>query len=273
MKKISKKKIIFIIIIIFLAATAWFEHPVTEHVKVSGNGKINSPFRIALVTDLHSCYYGKNQSQLIKMIDKENVDMILLAGDIFDDRLSETNAKLLIEGICERYPCFYVTGNHEFWGGRQDEIKEYLAYNNVMPEDGTYSLLDIGGSTIVIAGVDDPTYMTMDEWTRQFENTFCDEYKDNYKILMSHRPEMGDVYANYDYDLVVCGHAHGGQWRIPFTGYGVASPNQGLFPKYVDGLYKLANGADMVVSRGLCRERMPYPRFFNHPELVIIDVE
>lgn len=85
MKKISKKKIIFIIIIIFLAATAWFEHPVTEHVKVSGNGKINSPFRIALVTDLHSCYYGKNQSQLINMIDKENVDVILLAGDIFDD--------------------------------------------------------------------------------------------------------------------------------------------------------------------------------------------
>jgi predicted MPP superfamily phosphohydrolase len=273
MKKISKKKIIFIVIIIFLAATAWFEHPVTEHVKVSGNGKINSPFRIALITDLHSCYYGKNQSQLIKMIDKENVDVILLAGDIFDDRLSETNAKLLIEGICERYPCFYVTGNHEFWGGRQDEIKEYLAYNNVMPEDGTYSLLDIGGSTIVIAGVDDPTYMTMEEWTQQFDNTFCVEYKDNYKILMSHRPEMCDVYANYDYDLVVCGHAHGGQWRIPFTGYGVASPNQGLFPKYVDGLYKLANGADMIVSRGLCRERMPYPRFFNHPELVIIDVE
>ena len=135
------------------------------------------------------------------------------------------------------------------------------------------AITKIRGIRIVIAGVDDPTYMTMDEWTRQFENTFCDEYKDNYKILMSHRPEMGDVYANYDYDLVVCGHAHGGQWRIPFTGYGIASPDQGLFPKYVDGLYKLANGADMVVSRGLCRERMPYPRFFNHPELVIIDVE
>ena len=114
----------------------------------------------------------------------------------------------------------------------------------------------------------------MEEWTHQLEEAVCDEeYSDNYKILLSHRPEKGDYYSKYDYDLVVCGHAHGGQWRIPFTKYGVAAPDQKLFPEFVDGLYRLSNGADMVVSRGLCRERMPYPRFFNHPEIVIIDVE
>lgn len=275
-EKISlmKKKVIFLIILILLIATVWYEWPVTEHIKVSGNGKLNSPVRIALVTDLHSCYYGKNQSQLIKMIDDENVDIILLAGDIFDDRLSETNAKAFIEGVCDRYSCYYVTGNHEFWSGKQDEIKEYLNSNNVMALDGAYSIFEEKDNTIIIAGVDDPTYMTMDEWTHQFEEAVCDdEYKDNYKILLSHRPEMGDVYAEYDYDLVVCGHAHGGQWKIPFTQCGVAAPNQGLLPKFVDGAYELSNGADMVVSRGLCRERMPYPRFFNHPEVVIIDVE
>ncbi len=268
------KKIIFIIVIVLIVATVWFEHPVTEHITISGNGKINSPIRIALVTDLHSCYYGKNQSQLIKMIDDENVDIVLMSGDIFDDRLSQTNARKFIEGICDRYSCYYVTGNHEFWGGKQDEIKEYLNSHNVKALEGTYAIFEENGNTIIVAGVDDPTYMTMDEWKHQFEEAACDEeYKENYKILLSHRPEMGDVYADYDYDLVVCGHAHGGQWRIPFSGYGVAAPDQGLFPRFVDGLYKLSNGTDMVVSRGLCRERMPYPRLFNHPEVVIIDVE
>ena len=76
----------------------------------------------------------------------------------------------------------------------------------------------------------------------------------------------------YDFDLILCGHAHGGQWRIPFTKRGVAAPNQGLLPAYVDGLYDLDNGSKMIVSRGLARERMPYPRFFNHPEVVIIDI-
>ncbi len=269
-----KKKIILIVIAIFLFSIAWFELPVTEHIKLCGNGKLSSPVRIALVTDLHSCYYGKNQSQLIKMIDDENADIVLLSGDIFDDRFNDTNTKKFIEGICDRYDCYYVTGNHEIWSGKQDEIKEYLNSNNVMALDGAYSILELKGNTVIIAGVDDPTYMTMDEWTHQFEEAVCDEeYKNNYKILLSHRPERGDVYSKYDYDLVVCGHAHGGQWRIPFTKFGVEAPDQGLFPQFVDGLYKLSNGADMVVSRGLCRERMPYPRFFNHPEVVIIDVE
>ncbi|WP_022753090.1 metallophosphoesterase [Butyrivibrio fibrisolvens] len=268
------KKIILIVIVILLAIIFWFEVPVTEHIKVSGNDKIDTPIRIALITDLHSCYYGRNQSQLINMIDDENVDIILMSGDIFDDKFSEKNARLFIEGVCDRYPCFYVTGNHEFWSGRQDEIKEYLEAHNVTALEGEYSAIEVNGNTIVIAGVDDPTYMTMDDWTRQLEATDCgEEYQDSYKILLSHRPELVDVYAGYDYDLVVCGHAHGGQWRIPFTGVGVVAPNQGRFPKYVDGLYELSNGTDMVVSRGLCRERMPYPRFFNHPEVVIIDVE
>ena len=268
-----KKKIIWTVIIILFAAVVWFEHPVTEHVKVSGNGKLDSAVRIALVTDLHSCYYGKNQSRLIKMIDDESVDIILLAGDIFDDQLSDTNAKRFIEGVCDRYPCYYVTGNHEFWSGKQDEIKEYLNANKVMVLEGAYSIVNIRENTIVIAGVDDPAYMTESEWVHQLDHAICDEYKDNYRILMSHRPEKGDVYANYNHDLVVCGHAHGGQWRIPFTGYGVIAPNQGFFPQFVDGRYQLSNGTDMVVSRGLCRERMPYPRFFNHPEIVVIDVE
>ena len=272
----KKKKVLIItalILLLPLLLAAWYEIPVTEEIRLLSYGKLDSPVRMALVTDLHSCYYGKNQAQLVKMIDDGNVDMILLSGDIFDNRFEDTNTKIFIEQVCDRYPCYYVTGNHDIWSGRQDEIKQYLREKNVTVLDGAYSTIEIRGNTIVVCGVDDPTYMTEEEWIRQLDDACPEDYADNYRILLSHRPERGDTYAKYNFDLVVCGHAHGGQWRIPFTQMGVEAPDQGRFPKFVAGKYELSNGADMVVSRGLCRERMPYPRFFNHPEIVIIDVE
>ena len=267
------KNVILVIVLLLLLTTIWFEIPVTEEIKVSGKDKVASPVRIALITDLHSCYYGKDQAQLIKMVDKANVDAILLSGDIFDNKFDDDNTKKFIEGVCDRYPCFYVTGNHEIWSGRADEMKQYLKEKGVTVLDGCYSPVEINGNTIVICGVDDPTYMTADEWEQQLQDACPEQYQDCYRILLSHRPERGDDYSNYNFDMVVCGHAHGGQWRIPFTRYGVVAPDQGPYPRFVDGQYELSNGADMIVSRGLCRERMPYPRFFNHPELVVIEVE
>ena len=265
-------KLLAVIAIVMIAATIWYEVPVTEHITISGEGKIGSPVRFALVTDLHSCYYGKDQSQLIKMIDKEKPDAILLSGDIFDDRLGQKNARIFIEGVADRYPCFYVTGNHEFWSKKEDEMKEFLASKGVTVLEGNARNISINGNDIDICGVDDPTYMTESEWEERLDRADKESNSGNYRILLSHRPEKVEVYEKYNFDLILCGHAHGGQWRIPFTKRGVAAPNQGLLPAYVDGLYDLDNGSEMIVSRGLARERMPYPRFFNHPEVVIIDI-
>ena len=265
-------KLLAVIAIVMIAATIWYEVPVTEHITISGEGKIGSPVRFALVTDLHSCYYGKEQSQLIKMIDKEKPDAILMSGDIFDDRLGQKNARIFIEGVADRYPCFYVTGNHEFWSKKEDEMKEFLASKGVTVLEGNARNISINGNDIDICGVDDPTYMTEPEWEERLDGADKESNSENYRILLSHRPEKVEVYAKYNFDLILCGHAHGGQWRIPFTKRGVAAPNQGLLPAYVDGLYELDNGSKMIVSRGLARERMPYPRFFNHPEVVIIDI-
>ncbi len=265
-------KLLMVIAIVMIAATIWYEVPVTEHITISGEGKIDSLVRFALVTDLHSCYYGKDQSQLIRMIDKEKPDAILLSGDIFDDRLGQKNARIFIEGVADRYPCFYVTGNHEFWSKKEDEVKEFLASKGVTVLEGNARNISINGNDIDICGVDDPTYMTESEWEERLDRADKESNSENYRILLSHRPEKVEVYEKYNFDLILCGHAHGGQWRIPFTKRGVAAPNQGLLPAYVDGLYDLDNGSEMIVSRGLARERMPYPRFFNHPEVVIIDI-
>ncbi len=271
----NKKKILkllAVIAIVMIAATIWYEVPVTEHITISGEGKIGSPVRFALITDLHSCYYGKDQSQLIKMIDKAKPDAILMSGDIFDDRLGQKNARIFIEGVADRYPCFYVAGNHEFWSKKEDEMKEFLASKGVTVLEGNARNISINGNSLDICGVDDPTYMTEPEWEERLDGADKESDPGNYRILLSHRPEKVEAYKKYDFDLILCGHAHGGQWRIPFTKRGVAAPNQGLLPAYVDGLYDLDNGSEMIVSRGLARERMPYPRFFNHPEVVIIDI-
>ncbi|MBR1853426.1 MAG: hypothetical protein IJ794_09850 [Lachnospiraceae bacterium] len=92
------------------------------------------------------------------------------------------------------------------------------------------------------------------------------------RILLSHRPEKVDLYAQYDFDLILTGHAHAGQFRIPWINEGVWAPDQGLMAKYVNGIYELSNGTLMEVSRGLARESTPLPRFFNHPEIVSIEI-
>lgn len=268
----SSHKPFYIFLMLVMLLIVWYEIPVTEHITLKSD-KISEPIRIALVTDLHSCSYGKNEAALVKMVEKSEPDIVLMAGDIFDDKLKDDNSKAFISAISGRYKCFYVTGNHEFWSGRVDEMKEWLTGNGIAVLDGKCLTDEINGNTVDFCGVDDPTDMTDSEWVGQLNRAYEESSPDHYRILLSHRPERQDKYEKYYFDLVVTGHAHGGQCRIPFTNIGIVAPDQYLFPKYISGLYELDNGVNMVVSRGLARESTPAPRFFNHPELVIIDVE
>jgi len=245
--------------------------------------KISVPLRIALVTDLHSCRYGREQIDLIRAIENEKPDAILLGGDIFDDVIGDTYAEQFIRGIAGRYPCFYVTGNHEYWSGLSnfaDKMSILEAYD-VSVLSGTCQVLNIRGEEILICGVEDPDIYRIhsDISKKEAEDHFLSqlktvgsEAKDDFcTILLSHRPEYFDDYLDYRFDLVLCGHAHGGQWRIPGILNGLFAPDQGLFPKYAGGRYD-QNGITMIVSRGLARESTRIPRIFNRPELVIVNL-
>ena len=128
------------------------------------------------------------------------------------------------------------------------------------------------GCKIDICGVDDPTYMSDSAWKEQIDRAYSETDPSHVKILLSHRPERVPVYEEYDFDLILTGHAHAGQFRIPFINRGILAPDQGFMASYVNGKYELINGSVMVVSRGLARESTPLPRYFNHPELVIINI-
>ena len=238
--------------------------------------KIDSPVRIALITDLHSCKYGENETELIEAIDSQHPDIIMLCGDIFDDQLSNDNTEIFLRGINGRYPIYYVTGNHEFWGGvdRYNDEMDVIDGLDITRLQGQIDTIEVNGNTITVAGVDDYDSHLVDS-DLILENQFVDCYLnlsvDSYNIILSHRPEYFDTYEAQDYDLALCGHAHGGQWRIPGILNGIYAPNQGLFPEYAGGLYH-EDTTTMIVSRGLARESTRIPRLYNPPELVIIDI-
>lgn len=240
--------------------------------------QISSEIRIALVTDLHSCRYGKNQKNLISAVDSLSPDLILLGGDIFDDELPDQNTELFLAGIAGRYPCYYVTGNHE----HRSEPREFADKMSVLEKHGVVILsgecrtVSVNGETINICGVDDPNAHPEAEWRNAFasqlERTRTVSDNGCCTVLLSHRPEHFDAYADLGFDLVLTGHAHGGQWRIPLMINGLFAPDQGFFPEYAGGLYE-KSGTSMIVSRGLARESTRLPRIFNRPELVLVELQ
>ena len=241
---------------------------------------VPAPVCIAFVSDLHSCRYGDGMGELIEAIDRQSPDLILLGGDIFDDDLPDDNTLDFLKGVAGRYPCYYVTGNHEYWAGADGFAAQMAALEalGVVRLSGEMAAVEINGVRLNLCGVDDPY-----AWTVPFDaaasawQSFRDQLRavselpreGAYTILLTHRPELFDLYCASGFDLVLAGHAHGGQWRLPGLLNGLYAPNQGWLPPYAGGLYE-KNGTVMIVGRGLARESTRLPRFYNRPEMVIL---
>ena len=238
--------------------------------------KLDQPVRLLLLTDLHSTVHGRDQRALIDLVRAQAPDAVLLSGDIADDEVPHRGTELLLEAVAGKYPCFYVTGNHEFWAEGTEEILEMFRRYGVTVLAGTWSDLTVRGQTIRIFGVDDPEGFEAAPgeavpagWLEQWETCRAGLEEGTFSVLLSHRPELTELYRGSGFDLVVSGHAHGGQVRVPLLLNGLYAPNQGFFPRYAGGLYDL-DGTALAVSRGLSISRLP--RVFNPPEAVVIDL-
>ncbi len=230
--------------------------------------KLSEEIRLAFVSDLHSCKYGKNQSELIKAIDRAHPDAVLYGGDIFDDIYINNNSLTLIKNLVKKYPSYYVTGNHELRCSNVDTIKSTLKDIGVFVLEGGSAPLLVGDDKIYISGADDPLLSGNDEFLQKL-NTASESSRGFFSVLLTHRPELAEEYNKMPFDLVLAGHAHGGQWRVPYLLNGLYAPDQGLFPKYAGGRCTFASQT-LIVGRGLSRESTIIPRIFNRPELVII---
>ncbi len=240
------------------------------------------PIRVALVTDLHSCAYGEGQRELPEAIEKEAPDLLLLGGDIFDDQIPNDRAAAFLKGIQGKYPCYDVTGNHEYWSGKEGfaERMAILDAYGVIRLSGEMDAIEIKGTKLNLCGADDPYAWADNGFLMEIRDGSCREQVERvaalaengcFTILLAHRPELFSTYSQFGFDLVLSGHAHGGQWRNPGILNGVYAPNQGLFPAYAGGRYE-QNGTVMIVSRGLARESTPVPRFYHRSELVVVDL-
>lgn len=234
------------------------------------SGKVSAPVRFVLVSDLHSSLYGADQQPLIDLITEQSPDAILMAGDMADDIIPHDNTITFLSKLPQDIPRFYVTGNHEIWSGEAEEIREmFRSYGVTVLQNQSVSL-QVNGQTITFSGVEDPT--TKEGYDRQLKKTFASADPNSYTVLLAHRPERIETHLAYPCDLVVSGHAHGGQWRLPGIINGLFAPNQGFFPRYAGGQYDFDN-ATMIVSRGLAKESTKFPRLYNPPEVVVIDLQ
>lgn len=240
----------------------------------------NQGVRIVAITDLHSHIYGKDQKPLIDMIAAQQPDIIALVGDIADDHEPDDGTRLLLAGIKSIAPMYYVSGNHEFWSDNYDDIKGMLEGYGVSVLDNESKEIIINGVRLCISGVDDPLmfdytkdadYHAMGNQKQLFLQRFSQLNDDVFNILLAHRPELIDLYRQYGFDLVLSGHTHGGQVRVPLLINGLFAPDQGWFPKYAGGRYDF-DDQTLIVSRGLAFNDF-VPRVFNPPEVVVVDIK
>lgn len=228
--------------------------------------------KIVQVSDLHDAQFGDNQSRLAKKIKKLNPNFVFLTGDFVDSRRYDLQKSLdFVEQIIGFTEVFYVLGNHEVAVNKVAEITDALSSLGVHVLRNQTITIEKDNEKLAIAGVDDPLMRAqslpedvMVEMLDEALNTVSDG---TYTLLLSHRPEIFDVYVNNQVDLVFSGHAHGGQIRIPGIG-GLIAPGQGLFPTYTAGKHGL-DQTTMVVSRGLGNSLFPF-RIFNLPEIVVV---
>lgn len=233
--------------------------------------KLTAEVRLAVVTDFHS---SDNADDVVAMVASCAPDAVLLVGDLFDDdtqnRPTERTLSLMRQ-LSAQYPCYYVSGNHEAWTGEMDALYQQTEEAGVTVLRMSSGVLTVRGQRIALCGIPDPYEMVFSgapDTEEQLRQALEDVDSADFTVLLAHRPELLAKYAQFPLDLVVSGHAHGGQVRIPGVLNGLYAPNQGWFPKLAGGAYT-QGGTTLIVSRGLA-VRTRLPRIFNRPEVVLV---
>ena len=233
-------------------------------------------FKIAHISDFH------NTRQLINKVAtitaKEKPDIIAITGDLFDCRHTDIDSGLkLIDKLVNIAPVYYVRGNHEARMENTDQLTEQIKNKGVFILENQKVTIQCNNEYITLMGVIDPRFISDEKDKDSTRNKFrkvlfgLTNEDDGLKILLSHRPEFIHSYRDSGVELALTGHAHGGQFGIPFTDYGVSVPNQGIFPPYAVGM-KQMDDTTVIISRGIGNSAFPF-RLFNRPEVVIIEFE
>lgn len=230
--------------------------------------KIDGELTVALVSDLHNHRFGEDNVELVEAVKKQEPDIIAVVGDIITRSEPDDISVLrpLLEKFCEIAPTYFALGNHEQAIIDTTNVIDEIEDSGAILLSQEYEDIEIDGNKIRVGCLDSnpekgcPGRIFLDEYSAEDEP---------YKLLLCHQPEYMHYFMRCEIDLVLCGHAHGGQVRLP-DGQGIYSPEQGFMPKFTEGVFK-SETATMVISRGL-GNAIWIPRINNPAELVIVKV-
>ncbi len=248
-----------------------------------------SNMKILHLTDIHRKSFGKDQKKLIDMIRQANPDIIVVSGDIiycynhwynfrYDYNKDLSKIMKIFDALVNEFPIYYAPGNHECKSNFYPTIKEALLKCGITVLDSGIVNLTKNGQEISLLGLKDPTFwggsnIVVDEYLELTKKELLDlksRSNNRFTVLISHRPEIFDIYKDAEIDIVFTGHAHGGQWRFPIIGP-VYAPQQGYFPKYTNGVHTF-DKTNVIINRGMGNSTMPI-RLFNRPEVVVVTLK
>lgn len=236
-----------------------------------------SGFTIAHISDLHNAEFGKGNFTLLQKLREEKPDIIVITGDLVDSRHTDIDIALkFAQNAMDITQVYYVTGNHEARLNEYNKLEAGLKDAGVIVLRDEVYRIEKDQEEILLIGLDDPKFTLKSDWFNEtlamvntkLKNLIADS--NTFSILLFHRPELFEIYAENNIDLVLSGHTHGGQIRVPFLG-ALIVPDQGIFPEYDAGLFT-SGRTKMIISRGLGNSIIPF-RVNNRPELVVVKLD
>lgn len=265
--------LLFIFCVIFVIADQWHLTVVRYNVATE---KLSQNVRVVALTDLHNREFGLDNCDLVQKVKELKPDLIAMVGDMNSDRDSDEQVVIpLIEQLKETAPVYYVLGNHELKLEDPDGFVEKVKAAGAIYLKNEMVEIPVGDKKITVGGL--CHYPFYDAFAPDFDNPqryFIEDFskRDGYKLLLCHYPEYFIWrFSEYDIDLMLSGHTHGGVVRVPFFG-GLVAPNQeGLFPEYCDGFHT-KNGSSIIISKGLGSNKWWIPRINNPPEITVVDI-
>lgn len=266
-KYIKSALVLLIVIALLLFCSYQNRHLETTYYtyKAEQLGADLEGYRIVQISDLHNVKFGKNNQKLVDRIRECEPDMIVLTGDLVDSNHTNVDRVVqFVDEIVKICPVYYVTGNHEYWldTSEYEKLMDGLVSAGVVILDNQVVEISRGDAKFRLVGLDDKSLAD-----GTLEALLSDEKE--LTVVLAHEPQYLARYAGTGVGLVLSGHAHGGQFRLPFVG-GIVAPDQGFLPEYTAGEYYM-NGTEMIVSRGLGNSVIPV-RLFNYPEIVCVDL-
>ena len=248
--------LIVLALLVVVVLAVWLDNWRIEYDEYTLGKEGGRALRIAHLSDLHFPKETVNLDLLLSELETRRADIVVITGDLISRHADYKTCGALefAEKLTARYPVYFVQGNHERDNKKSKEIDEALAKRGVHVISDRVEGLD----GVVLLGVSDRA------------KTAPLTTSEGFRILLAHRPEEAERYMEAMPDLILSGHAHGGQFRI--FGRGLYAPGQGMFPKYTSGAYPLSEKTTLIVSRGIGKSRFPF-RLNNRPHVPIITIQ